>query len=94
MENFKEYPNDEYGSGIELDEYNGEFSLVNARKGTDGKVWKEWCYPQRDKKPVEKSLPWKVKLGTTKAEAVDTLRYFISLLGGNDDADMDPDLPF
>lgn len=80
MENFLKYPNDQYGSGIELNEYNGEYSLVNARQAEDGQVWKEWCYPQRNKKPIEKSLPWKIKIGSSPEEAVETLKHFIKLL--------------
>ena len=82
MENFLEYQNDEYGSGIEMDEYNGQISLVNARRGKDGNIYKDWCYPQRDKKPIEKSLPWKIRIGSSPEEAIETLRHFIGLLDG------------
>ena len=98
MENFKAYPNDQYGSGIELDKYNGEFSLVNARE-KDGKVFKEWAFPARyDKqagcnKPIEKSLPWKIKLGSSETEAIETLQFFIELLRGESPTDDGRQIP-
>jgi hypothetical protein len=54
-----------YGEVIILDEYQGEISLVSGRKEKDGdRVFKEWCYPQdKDRKPRDKSVPWKVRIG-------------------------------
>ncbi len=93
MENFKEYPNDKYGSGIELDEYNGTYSLVASRRADDGNVYKEWVFPSYKKKPREKSCPWKIPIGSSPAEAIETLQYFISLLSGAP-ASTDDDIPF
>jgi len=67
-----------YGEGIQLDYYNGRYSIVSARQ-KDDKIYKEWCYPQKrdgSKQPMEKSLPWKIELGGTKEEAIETLRFF------------------
>ena len=86
MDNFKEYDNDQYNQGIELDEFRGEISLVSARRGEDGRIFKEWVAPIRNKKPIEKHLPWKIKLGNSPEEAIETLRYFIALLGGGTSA--------
>ena len=96
MDNFKPYENDQYNQGIELEEYDGTYSLVLAQKGNDENVYKKWCFPEYKKKPIDKSVPWKIPLGNSEAEAIETLQYFIELLGGGpqDDVDMDPDLPF
>ena len=83
MDNFLEYPNDKYSGGIELDEYNGEISLVRARRAEDGTVYKDWCFPAIKKEPGKKSLPWKIKIGNSTEEACETLRHFLGLLGDN-----------
>lgn len=44
----------------------------------------EWVFPQkrdRSKEPIDKSLPWKIKLGP-KAEAIKALKFFIDKLEG------------
>ena len=64
MENFLPYPNDQYGQGIELDSYNGEISLVSARE-KDGTIYKEWVAPIRNKKPIDKSLGFLLRIGAT-----------------------------
>jgi len=87
-----------YGEGLVLDEYKGSFSLVAARKKND-EVYLEWCYPQvRDgsRKPIEKSLPWKVTLGD-REKAIEALRFFLVQLGASDPGDPAPDggtIPF
>ena len=86
MDNFKRNENDNYGGGILLDEYNGTYSLVNAKQTETGEVYKEWCFPAYKKKPKEKSLPWKLTIGDSPEEAIETLRYFIELLGGGTSA--------
>ena len=81
-----------YGEGIVLDEYNGVFSLVSARK-KDENVYLEWCYPQaRDgsRKPIEKSLPWKIPLGD-RGQALKILRAVMVDLGASDPGDPAPD---
>ena len=80
MSNFLPYQNDKYRRGIMLDEYNGTWSLVSAQEAENGTVYKEWCHPSRDKKPIEKSLPWKIKLGDSAQDAFDTLAYFGKIL--------------
>ena len=82
---FIEYPNNQYHEGIELDNYNGVYSIVSANKGQDGTVYKKWGYPQGRGKgagPIEKSLPWKVALGGTKQQAVDMLKSLLSAIDG------------
>ena len=89
MENekyFREMPDSEYHEGVMLDEYNGNWSLVSANKGKDGKVYLRWGFPQGlDRKPREKGVPWKVNLGTQE-QALKTLKYFGALLGGEPDS--------
>jgi len=80
---FREQADSEYHEGVMLDEYNGIISLVAANKGKNGEVYMKWGYPQKfgEKVPIDKSLPWKVTLGSQE-EALKTLRYFAELLGG------------
>lgn len=80
LEQFREHPNDQYHNGLTLQEYAGTYWLISSRKLDDGRVMHDWVYPSRDKKPIEKSLPWKIKLGDSKEEALETLRYFAQFL--------------
>ena len=80
---FYEYESSQYGDGVLLNEYRREFSLVAAKR-KDGKVFMEWVFPQKrdgSKEPIDKSLPWKIKLGP-KAEAIKALKFFIDQLEG------------
>ena len=74
--------NDEYGSVILLDEYNGSWSLVSGNKKND-KVFKQWVYPQRreDGKnvPHSKTIPLKIELGDAK-KAIEILSFFLDEL--------------
>lgn len=81
---FYEYKDGRFGDGITLDYYNGEYALVSAKKGQDNKIYMQWCYPQKrgEKGPLEKSLPWKIKLGD-KEEAIKALNFFLKKLGGD-----------
>ena len=78
----------QYGEGIILDNYNGVISLVAARKRDDN-VYMDWCYPQAkdgSRKPIEKSLPWKITFGDREA-AIKALRFFLVELGATDIGD-------
>jgi len=89
---FYGYKDSQYGDGVMLNEYNGELSLVAAKQKEDT-VYMEWMFPQKkdgSKQPLEKSLPWKIKLGT-KEEAVEILRFFLQKLGATDPGDPAPD---
>ena len=68
-----------YGEVIILNEYNGELSLVSGRREKDGdRVFMEWCFPQdKDRKPRDKSVPWKIKIGDQQ-----TAMEFIGWLAG------------
>ena len=55
----------------------------------------EWIFPQKrdgSKKPIDKSLPWKIKLGS-RDEAIKVLRFFLDQLEGKESPsdDMPPD---
>ncbi|MBW1673680.1 MAG: hypothetical protein JRJ45_08555 [Deltaproteobacteria bacterium] len=89
---FYEYDSTTYGDGILLNEYRNEFSLV-AAKSKDGEIYMEWVFPQKrdgSKKPIEKSLPWKIKLGP-KTEAIKVLKFFLEKLEG--DTSFSDDIP-
>ena len=75
-----EYPDSDYGDGIILDEYKGVYSLILGKRGQQDVIYDKWIFPQgRDQKPIDKSLPWKIKLGK-KEEAVKVLKFFINEL--------------
>ena len=78
---FYEYGDSQFGDGVVLNEYRNEFSLV-AAKQKDGKTFMEWMFPQKkdgSKQPIDKSLPWKIKLGS-REEAIRLLRFFLEKL--------------
>ena len=82
---FYPYPtNNAYGDGILLDEFRSEFSLVAAKR-KDGNTYMEWVFPQKrdgSKQPLDKSLPWKIRLGP-RDEAIKALRFFLEQLEGS-----------
>ena len=80
---FYEYEASQYGDGILLNEYRREFSLVAAKRKEE-EIYMEWVFPQKrdgSKEPIDKSLPWKIKLGS-RAEAIKVLRFFLEKLEG------------
>jgi hypothetical protein len=87
---FRKYENSEYDDGIILNEYNGTISLITAFEGKDGPV-KKWCYPERNRKPLDKPIPWKVKLGESREEALEAVKWLWQALGGETE---DPNVPF
>lgn len=83
LEIFIEIPGSKYGEGIMLNEYNGEVSLVSARKGKgNGTNYMKWCFPERDKQPTEKAVPWKIKIGMGRKEAATVLQKILAELAG------------
>jgi len=94
-----------YGEGILIDEYQGGYSLVVANQKNDGKIWMQWCFPQKrdgSKGAMDKSFPWKIKIGNSKKAAVETLKNLILRLEdrgpeGTNPGDMTPEgeeIPF
>jgi hypothetical protein len=55
--------------GIMLNEYKGEYSIVEAREAPDGKRWINFCYPQFKQAPQDKAVPKGVKLGPPEQAA-------------------------
>lgn len=82
MEIFFEIPESKYGDGIFLQEYNGKISLVSGRKGKEGTNHMRWCYPQKDKGPAEKAIPWQIGLGLNRQSAATLLQKILSELAG------------
>lgn len=84
MDEFRQYPDGEkenkYNNGLTLQEYKGAWYLVASRRTEKGDIAFEWCYPQRNKQPIEKSLPWKIKLGDSRKEAFEMLAHFGRIL--------------
>ena len=83
--------------GIALEEYNGKLSLTKGYIGRDGESHFDWGYPQRDRAPQEKAIPWKIVLGDGP-EAIEVLNRILSvLLDGkvqNDKGEIDDTIPF
>ena len=95
MTNFIKYKDSQYGEGIEVDEYNGTISLVSSREGDNGKVYKQWCYPQRgtfeERKPHTKSVPWKIAIGNDKESAILMLGKLANIVKSlGDDSEENP----
>jgi len=82
--------------GIAIEEYGGKLSLTKGYIGRDGENHFEWCYPQRNRAPQEKAIPWKIQLGD-KQEAIEVLNRILSiLLDGKvqDKGDITDNIPF
>ena len=80
LEVFMPFPNDEYNKGITLQEYAGSYWLISSRKTDDGRIIHDWCHPSRNKQPIEKSIPLKIKLGDSRQEAFNALAHFGKIL--------------
>lgn len=86
--------NQQYDSGILLEEYKDKYSLTSAYIGKDGQAQMKWCYRQeKDKDSHEnkpgKSIPIKLELGT-KDEAIEHLKSLLVMLG----YEFDTSVPF
>jgi len=96
---------EKWSQGTKLDEYQGTYSLIDAKEGQGGEIFSTWAYPQdKDRRPRDKAIPVKVTLGTSKRQAIATLEYFLGILKGKDmlppvaDSELpeikEPDIPF
>lgn len=78
----------EKGYGIELEEYNGLFSLRKAQKGKDGEIYPMWChlstFENGEKKIAEKPTTLSVRLGN-REEAVEILAKCLNELNKGGD---------
>lgn len=83
--NFIKDENSQYGEGIMLDEYQGRISIVNAREGEDGKIWKEWVCPVHKNQPKLKQdgspvmIPSCIRLGTPE-QAISILKKLLIMI--------------
>ena len=84
LEVFIKYPDNKYGEGIMIEEYNDRISLVLAQEGQgNGTVWKKWVFPQnKERMPMEKAIPHKIYLGHNRETAIDMLRQIAMHLKG------------
>ena len=83
---------EQYHNGVALEEYNGKLSLVRAYMAKDGEVRVKWGYPEKNKEPISKSIPWKVELGTEQ-DAIDILRRLLNQFGATEKEPIDSDGP-
>ncbi len=87
----------QYQSGVALNNYQGNISLVSARQAEDGKIWMDYIFPQIRENgqnvPGKKSFPHKVSIGKGKDEAIKTLKYFLDILEGKEVAQPEPPMP-
>jgi len=75
----------EYHDCVILNEYKGELSLCSGNARGDD-VFMRWCFPQaKDREPGKKSIPWKVTIGESKEQAIETLKWAIAQLGGGEE---------
>jgi hypothetical protein len=73
---------EQYGNGIILEFYRDSYSLVRGYELQDGTQRKRWGFPEKDKSPAEKAIPWKLELGNAE-EAVEVLGFFLRQLQGD-----------
>lgn len=89
--------------GLILEEYNGKYSLISARVGNDGKLYKQFATYQigRDKH-ADKDWPVKISLGDP-SEAREVVlwladQFGVNVEGGSRNEDTGPlpadDVPF
>ena len=91
LEMFFEYPESKYNDGIMLEEYHDRISLVAAYKSNgQGTAGKKWCYPQKDRGPAEKAIPWKIELGHDRDTAIQMLQDILRFLNPDDPGDGSP----
>jgi hypothetical protein len=77
--------NEQYDSGIALDEYNDKYSIASAYLNKNGQVALKWVFQQKWDKDTKKSvpgknMPLKIELGT-RDEAIETLKDLLRMLG-------------
>ena len=73
-------PDAEREEGWLLDEHTGEWSLVSAYEGNDGKAYMKWGFAQtKDRTPAKKGIPWKVTM-SNRENLIEALEYFLSVL--------------
>ena len=69
-------PHSNYNECIIIEKYGDQYSLVSGvlSQKADGTVFKKWGFPQdKDKKPREKAIPWKITLGN-RNDAIEIIK--------------------
>ena len=81
---------DRYDVGCGLQEYNGTYSLVEAKKG-EKKTFMKWVYPQKydvdtkENYPGDKAFPKSVAIADGRTATIEALESWIEILRGGDD---------
>lgn len=74
--------NEKYGSGIAVNRYKNEVSIVMARQDKDGQIWMDWGYLKKSKNETsDKPIPWRLNLGLQE-QAVQILEKLIYMIEG------------
>ena len=92
--------NDQYNEGIQINEHNGQFSLVTAQMN-DGKIYPKWVHPSggKGKPPNDKVIP----MGSPRMERnqlIELAKWILAemdeegLAYSNTPADEGEDIPF
>jgi len=72
--------NEQFGSGFEVNEYQGRYSLISARE-YQGKIFQKWGELEIGKDKT-KRLPVAIELGMSREEAIENLKMAIAKLQG------------
>ena len=80
--------NQQYGSGFEVNEFQGRISLIAAREYND-KIFQKWGEIEVGKDKT-KRLPVSVELGNSKEEAINNLKLAIAYLQGTGEGENVP----
>ncbi len=86
----------DYGDGLILDEYNGQYSLIATTQGKDGTSYKRWVFlaksEDRQLVATKKKLPMSVRLGNRET-AIRVLEQILTELQRRGPVD-DDQIPF
>jgi len=80
FEVFIDLPGNQYDECIFLDKYGEQYGLILGRKGNKGTNFKQWCFPEYQKKPREKAVPWRIPLGR-RDDAVEVIAQIAKAFG-------------
>lgn len=79
--------NDQYSSGVAVEEYKGTYSLISSYMSNSEEVKKKWGYTIKNDK-ADKMLPWKIELGERK-QAIEVLQGLLRLLNAEPEGPME-----
>jgi hypothetical protein len=89
MKDFRHYIIDKYNNGPMLELYGDDYSIAQCRYSEkNDQVYMQWAYPQINRQPADKCLPWKIKLGS-KDKAINILRDMIKEIQGGENTEED-----